>query len=163
MLRFIYNEEYYSGPDNAEIWKTLASHASVYVVAEKYAPEALKETSPENLRMLLRSPTCTSDLFRTLSLVWSSTLPDGALLRPVFADYCGTNLTTLADHGQFKQILRDTDLGADITLRLAHVLTSKVELTSCGCKGNLSIKCRICNQFSKAVVPASFAYAKLVL
>lgn len=129
LLRFLYNTPYDSGGD-AATWQLLSNHAHVYAAAEKYGLSKLKEAVTKKMKTFLpvgRQPK-QHELFATLKIIWASTPSHDTQARSILAFHCAWFFKTLRKNEEFAQIMRDTELGWDVSLALDDVNDTKNRL-----------------------------------
>lgn len=106
-------------PDETEVTayapQALLINAQVYIMAEKYEIEGLKQLACTKYKEVLPS-TWNSTLFsRTASLVYEKTVETDRMLRDIIVQGASDNLKLLLDRGEFVEMLKSHgDIATDI-------------------------------------------------
>nr|OQO32360.1 hypothetical protein B0A51_00419 [Rachicladosporium sp. CCFEE 5018] len=100
-------------------WDAISLHAEVYVLACKYAMVELAQVAANRLTSWTRPLSDLTELFHTLHVLWTSDFEDRHELRQFFVGYCLPVVRTLMQEAWFKELMRRTELGADIAIALA--------------------------------------------
>ncbi|OQN96514.1 hypothetical protein B0A48_17087 [Cryoendolithus antarcticus] len=100
-------------------WDATSLHAEVYVLACKYTMVELAQVAAIRLTSWTRPLSDLTELFHTLHVLWMSDFEDRHELRQFFVGDCLPVVRTLMPEAWFKELMRRTELGADIAIALA--------------------------------------------
>nr|OQO32365.1 hypothetical protein B0A51_00424 [Rachicladosporium sp. CCFEE 5018] len=115
-------------------WDAISLHAEVYVLACKYAMVELAQVAAIRLTSWTRPLSDLTELFHTLHVLWTSDFEDRHELRQSFVGYCLPVVRTLMQEAWFKELMRRTELGADIAIALAaRVKGERRDFIRCAC------------------------------
>lgn len=122
--------------DNAsEHWESSNAHALVFVVADKYRLTSLKTAALHRMKLrITRSPFPDQNFWDTLGTIWKGTGSKDKSARAFLVEVCISNISKLLTRPEFVQLMRDTELGADIVMAsMAADSDLKRNLASCRC------------------------------
>ncbi|KAK6405295.1 hypothetical protein LTR95_018782 [Oleoguttula sp. CCFEE 5521] len=154
LLYFLYHNRYdveqIDGMPSPE-WDAISLHAEVYVLASKYAMAGLAQVAAHHVLSWTGPRNDLTELFDTLHVLWTSKFEDCHGLRQHFAAYCLSVIRTLAQEPWFQELMRKTELGADIAIALATGGRSEQRVFSrCSCNWLFDrrgkIQCKRCRR-----------------
>lgn len=113
MFRFLYGLSYKGEEKEWNDEKSLAPHASVYVVAEKYQVPELRDASVDSMLSILLGDGVKGDLSSALRIIFEGTTSTNTEARTLMVKYCVDQLPSLKKDQHFMTLLADVaELGA---------------------------------------------------
>lgn len=107
MFRFLCGLPYQGEEGYWHDEQSVATHARVYVVAEKYQVAELKDAAMDVLLSILLNDTLKGDLPSALRTIFSATLDTDIGARPLLVKYCVNQLSYLKKRQDFRKLLED--------------------------------------------------------